>query len=283
MRKGAPSTIYYIIFRSRNTILSYAPIFSEILDGITDECTRSGCRVRTIQINEETDNINEVLEQLRLKDCAGMIFLGTEFTAQICSMFASIPIPKVILDTYFESVEASYVQINNIRGAYSITNYMIGRCNAQPGHLRSSFTIPNFTERQQGFFHALSEHGMNPRNSTEFRLSPTLDGAFSDMLEIIESGKELDRCYFADNDLIAIGAIKALKLRGYRIPEDIAIAGFDNIMESRIIEPALTTVDIPRKYMGQAATRLLLSQIKNPSHYFCKVEVATSLRKRYSV
>ena len=53
------------------------------------------------------------------------------------------------------------------------------------------------------------------------------------MLEIIDRGDHLAECYFADNDLIAIGAIKALKLRGYSIPEDIAIIGFDNITEAK--------------------------------------------------
>lgn len=61
------------------------------------------------------------------------------------------------------------------------------------------------------------------------------------MLEIIDSGTPLAKCYFADNDLIAIGAIKALKLRGYKIPDDIAIIGFDNISEGRILDPSLTT------------------------------------------
>lgn len=89
-------------------------------------------------------------------------------------------------------------------------------------------------------------------------LAPSIEGAFSDMLEIIDSGTPLAKCYFADNDLIAIGSIKALKLRGYRIPQDIAVIGFDNISEGRILEPSLTTIDIPRRFMGQTAVDQLI-------------------------
>ena len=64
------------------------------------------------------------------------------------------------------------------------------------------------------------------------------------------------------NDLIAIGAIKALKLRGYKIPDDIAIIGFDNISEGRILDPSLTTIDIPRRFMGQTAVDQLIRQME---------------------
>ena len=61
----------------------------------------------------------------------------------------------------------------------------------------------------------------------------------ADMLAVIDSGDALADCYFADNDLIAIGTIKALKLRGYKVPEQITIVGFDNISEGRIIDRSI--------------------------------------------
>lgn len=70
----------------------------------------------------------------------------------------------------------------------------------------------------------------------------------ADMLAVIDRGDALADCYFADNDLIAIGTIKALRLRGYKIPEQIAVVGFDNVSEGRIIDPALTTISVPRHY-----------------------------------
>ena len=103
------------------------------------------------------------------------------------------------------------------------------------------------------------------------------------MLEIIDSGTPLASAYFADNDLIAIGAIKALKLRGYKVPEDIAIAGFDNISEGRVIDPALTTIDVPRKFMGQTAAAQLIRELKTPVPHSVKIEVSTTLIKRFSV
>lgn len=103
------------------------------------------------------------------------------------------------------------------------------------------------------------------------------------MLEVIDSGTPLAKCYFADNDLIAIGAIKALKLRGYKIPDDIAIIGFDNISEGRILDPSLTTIDIPRRFMGQTAVDQLIRQMEDPDSHTAKLQISTSLIKRFSV
>lgn len=124
---------------------------------------------------------------------------------------------------------------------------------------------------------------MSTAKSIIHELSPSIEGAFSDMLEIIDSGTPLAGAYFADNDLIAIGAIKALKLRGYKVPEDIAIAGFDNISEGRVIDPALTTIDVPRKFMGQTAAAQLIRELKTPVPHSVKIEVSTTLIKRFSV
>ena len=66
------------------------------------------------------------------------------------------------------------------------------------------------------------------------------------MKELIKAKEELARCYFADNDLIAIGAVKAIKEAGYRIPEDIAVIGFDNIPFSSVFEPSLSTVNVEK-------------------------------------
>lgn len=76
--------------------------------------------------------------------------------------------------------------------------------------------------------------------------------------------------------------MRAFKMRGYKIPDDVAIIGFDNISEGKIVEPSLTTIDIPRKFMGQTATKQLLEQIANPVSHTVKTEVSTRLVKRFS-
>ncbi len=275
--------IYCIIYRAHNAILNYDPIFSQLTDGIEQECRHNDYHLKTLQIYETSDDISRLIEDLRISSCVGVILLGTEISPNVCQEFLQLSVPVILLDTYFDNVNCSSVLINNAQGAYMATNYLIDCRGKQPGHLRSSYVIYNFLQRQNGFHRAIREHGMSVNKSITHELSPSIDGAFYDMLSIIDSKEELASCYFADNDLIAIGAMKALKLRGYKIPEDIAIVGFDNISEGRIIDPSLTTIDIPRKFMGQTAAMQLIRQLHMPISHTVNIQVSTKLVKRFSV
>ena len=211
-----------------------------------------------------------------------MLFRSTEMNAQDFQRFKSLPLPLVLLDTYFETVQTNYVLINNVQGAYLATSYLIKRTRQQPGYLRSSYSIGNFEERAAGFYHAIRSGGMSASKSIVHRLTPSIEGAFSDMMEILEQEEELAQCYFADNDLIAVGAMRALKAKGYRIPDDIAIVGFDNIEFSNIVEPSLTTIHVPKKEMGQIAAERLFHLIEKKETTPVKIEIATRLVKRHS-
>lgn len=120
---------------------------------------------------------------------------------------------------------------------------------------------------------------MSPSCSVIHRLSPSIENAMADMLTIIDSEETLATSYLADNDMIAIGAIKAFKMRGYKIPEDIAVIGFDNISESQIIEPALTTMDVPRLFIGHTAAKVLIKQMNSKRIYPVKVEISPNFQR----
>lgn len=70
---------------------------------------------------------------------------------------------------------------------------------------------------------------------------------------------------------------------GYKIPDNVAIIGCDNILEGQITEPSLTTIDIPREFMGQTAARQLIYQITNPAACPVKIEVSTKRTKKFTV
>ena len=276
-------SIYILFYKTHNAILSYSPIFNELYDGVSSECQNAHYAVKVMQFYEKVDVLADCFSDLHISDCAGIILVGTEIRQDVCRQFLSLRYPLILLDPYFDSLECTSVLINNAQGAYLATDYLIRTTRQQPGYLQSDYSIPNFTQRQEGYFRALKENGMSPSRSIIHRLSPSIEAAMSDMLETIERKDPLAKCYFADNDIIAIGAMKALMLRGYRIPEDISVVGFDNISESRIIEPSLTTMDVPRRHIGRTAAKLLIEQIDTKVVYPSKVEIAARMVKRFSV
>lgn len=275
-------TLYFIIYRKHGAVVADTPFFSQLSQGIDTGCKKHRYYLNVSYLDED-ENTEERLRSMILFDCRGILLLGTEMQERDLAPFLRLKLPLVVLDTYFETLEADYVLINNIQGAYLATDYLISHCRSQPGYLRSSYSINNFRERADGFYKAVRSHGMSTSKSVVHLLSPSLEGACADMLEILDAGEEIASCYFADNDLIACGAIKALRERGFRIPQDVSVVGFDDMPVSTYAEPALTTVHVPKQYMGEAAVRRLAHIIDFQNEVPLKLEVSTRLVRRKSV
>lgn len=269
-----------MIYKKHGAVVADTPFFDQLIKGIESEC-RQACYSLNIHYLYEDDDIPAQLGSLCY--CNGAILLATEMEMRDFQPFDALKMPLVVLDTYFESLKYDCILINNFQGAYQAANYLIRRSKSQPGYLRSSYPVGNFEERADGFYKAIRDSGMSASKSPVLRLTPSLEGACEDMRELLKNGEEPARCYFADNDLIAAGAIRALQEFGYRIPRDVGIIGFDDMPLCVCIEPRLTTVNVPKQYMGKVAVTRLLQIMEPGEHYPVKLEIGTSIVTRRSV
>ena len=279
----ASGAVYLIIYKKHGAVVADTPFFSQLSEGITLGCKKENFNLKVSYIYENEENVERQIEDLRTSDCCGIILLGTEMTAADIRPFLKLDIPVVLLDTYFEELACDSILINNIQGAYIAASYLIKKCPGQPGYLHSSYPIQNFSQRGDGFYNAIRAAGLPVSKSVVHRLTPSVEGAYADMCEILKRGERLASSYFADNDLIAAGAIKAFKAFHYRIPEDISVTGFDDLPISGVIEPNLTTINVPKKYMGEMAAQRIIALIKNPHQPPVKTEISTTLIRRRSV
>lgn len=277
-KKGS---IAFLLYRRHGAVVGDTPFFSALSEGVVNAASASGYQLNMQYLHEE--NCRSELRALLGTDTRGAILLGTELRAEDFAPFSSFPLPLVLLDAYFEGIPRDCVLINNVQGAFTATNYLISKRKQQPGYLRSSYAIGNFEERADGFYKAIRHNGMSTSASVVHRLAPSAEGAYADMRALIEQGEKLASCYFADNDLIAAGAMRAFKEAGYRIPEDIGIIGFDNTSLCEMLEPPLTTVHVPKQAMGQLAVERLITILDRKPSAHVKIEVTTSLVKRGSL
>ena len=291
-------TICFIVYRKNGALVPNSPIiihdehslslpdttfFSQLSEGISLSCKENHYHLH-ISYLYEGDDIANYLNEMRQIGITGLLLLGTEMSKYDILPFADCGIPLVLLDNYFEDLTISSVITNNVQGAYLATNHLIRKRHTQPGYLRSSYRSTSFEERADGFYKAIRKNGMSTSRSIVHDLSPTTDGAYSDMKYILSQKlkPQLANCYFADNDLIAAGVIRALTEANYKIPEDIAIVGFDDMPLCTYITPTLTTIHVPKQYMGEIAVKQLVELIKNPQISPVKIEVATSIKERKS-
>ena len=274
--------ITFVLYKRQGAVVGDTPFFSALTDGIESACAESDFRLHILSVHRD-DDVQKKVAELNYSDCVGVVLLGTEMQPEDFRPFSNLSIPMVLLDVYFDSVEYDCILINNSQGAVLATNHLISRTKKQLGYLRSSYHIENFDERADGFYKAVRKHGMSVSKSIVHRLTPSIEGAYADMTELLKRGEELAACYFADNDLIAIGAMKAFQNKGIRIPDDISIVGFDDLPMAAYLEPSLTTIHVPKKYIGEMAVKRLIELMNHTNRTPVKIEVSTNLVKRRSV
>lgn len=286
-RKGMFNSSYkgslcLVVYKKSGAVICDTPFFADLTEGISIGCKKEHYDL-VIRYLYENEELEEQLYTLSTADFPGIILLATEMDAASLANFARFKTPIVILDAYFETLNYSCVLINNIQGAFLAANHLISRRRAQPGYLRSSYSISNFEERADGFYKAIRANGMPTSKSIVHWLTPSQEGAYADMKALLLAGEEPANCYFADNDHIAIGAITALKEAGYCIPQDVAVVGFDDIPLCECIDPPLTTIHVPKLIMGKTAVKRLIGIVERKNIHPIKIEINTELIRRNSV
>ena len=275
-------SVCMVVYKKTGAVVNDTPFFASVTEGVSIGCRKQNCDmvVRYIYEDEQIDAQVERLNSLQLD---GIILLATEMDAAALQRFSIITCPIVLLDCYLDVLPYNCILINNIQGAYLATSYLISKRRAQPGYLRSAYRISNFDERADGFYRAIRAHGMSTSKSVVHRLTPSQEGAYADMKELIHAGETLAKSYFADNDLIAAGAIQAFKEAGYRIPEDIGVVGFDDMPFCEYFSPPLTTISVHKHYIGEVAAQRLVQILEDRDSVPIKVEINTTLKQRKSV
>jgi len=274
--------IRLVVFKKHGGVLADTDFFSKVIEGIDSASRKSGCNL-LINYVTGTDNRDDLARMLGGSSCDGIILLATEMDAEDVFPFRTLNVPLVLLDSYFESLPLDAVVINNIQGVCEAVYHLIAKGHRNIGYLHSRIHINNFKERHVGVMKALMAANLQLPEENIYLLEPSIEGAAASMRELLKEKRPLPTAFFADNDLVAIGAARALKEAGYKIPDEISIVGFDDMPVANVMDPPLTTINVPKERLGSLAVERLLSQIEQPTEEFVKVEVGTKLVKRQSV
>jgi LacI family transcriptional regulator len=149
----------------------------------------------------------------------------------------------------------------DIRGGVErITSYLVGRGYAPLGTIAGSLDSEIGRARHDAFLAAAAAAGVDVSAAHVAEADFTYDGGRAAMSRLISEDRR-PRAIFAANDLMALGALEACLAADLRVPDDVAIAGFDDIEASRMVTPALTTVVQPGRWMGQEVGRLLVARL----------------------
>lgn len=262
------NTILLVIYKRSGQIVGETPFFEQLMKGVSDATYQSGYHRLSISYFYAQESAGEQIKGLKSVKCAGVILLATEMLSSDVSQFQRLGVPIVILDNWFPTKPVDSIVIDNSHGAWEATRYLISLGHTNIGYLHSRNEIRNFLERKSGWRTAVQGVIENEGNPNRFivRVGSTSQTAYQDMLEYLDGNPDLPSAYFADNDIIAAGCIRAMRERGIRVPEDISVMGFDDAPNLEHIDPPLTTMSVPKEAMGAVAVKRLVNLICGDTH-----------------
>ncbi len=270
------------IFRKHSEVVNDTPFFNALIEGIELEARRNSYKLNIAYISSAT-KIDDIKEDLEKHSINGMLLIGTEMEEADFKPFNEMGIPLVLLDSNFILIDSNYTVLDNHMGVYKAVKHLLDRGHREIGYLKSSVSIVNFEQRYNSYKKTLEDNGEKYNPEFTVSLTPNMNSAYEDMAEYLKGDKNLPTAFMADNDLIAMGAVKALKEYSVKIPEDVSIVGFDDMPFCSMSEPPLTTIKVNKSEFGRLGVDKLIDIVEDNHHCNCKIVLGVDLVERDSV
>lgn len=238
--------------------------FPRIILGIQDELSRSGYRVLITQSGESAAKERENLELLLGNMVEGIIASVTKEggNEEFFQTVIKRGIPVVFFNRVYDLPRASKVMLDDRLLAREATTHLLSQGCRRIAHFTGPLNMQVARNRLAGYRDALKEQGAAVQENLVIESGFNYEDGYNATLKILAEMSPLPDAIFCFNDNLAIGAMKALKEAGRRIPEDIAVVGFSETDLSTLVEPPLTTVAQPRYRMGAEAAKIIVEQIQ---------------------
>jgi DNA-binding LacI/PurR family transcriptional regulator len=282
---GLTKTLRFVACTNSGIVLEQyykQPFFMELIHDIEEQCRARGYSLFFSSVT--TDHLEDAIAVMETEhESNGIILLGTNLTQDQIQLIAKKQPNLVVLDTCLETLNVNFIVMNNVMGAYQAGRYLLDLGHTKIGYVQSNSRMYNFDSRKRGFLQALEEEQLKVDPAHLFTVSPTVVTAQEEFMQKVTDLKDkLPTALFCECDYIAVSVIKSLNELGLRVPQDISIVGFDNIQESTIITPELTTVHVEKGRIAELAVSKLLDMVEHGDMVKIKSFIDTQLVIRKS-
>ncbi len=239
------------------------PFFPGIARGAEDKANESGYSIIFCNSDDKLEVEEKYIETLTKKMADGIIIAHSSNSEKMSEILERCKVPIILIDRdfYSENIRGK-VLVDNLEGAHKGVTHLINKGYKKIAFLSGSLKTKTAKDRLDGYKLALKESNIKyDENLVKFG-EYKIEWGRNGVKELLNENKLID-AIFCGNDLIAIGAMKELKEKGYIIPNDIGVMGFDDIYLAGLVEPSLTTIRQPNYNMGYKAMELLLDNINN--------------------
>lgn len=255
------------------------PYFPHLIQGIAKGCNQydQTLALFLVATKEDEEKIFPRVSRRGLLD--GVILQAGHHGDPMIGRMINTSIPLVFVGRPFQSEDVSYVDIDNVDGSYNAVAHLVRLGYERIGTIAGPAHSTVGIDRRQGYLNALGERDVPVDETLIAEGDFTETGGYSAMQDLLQAKPD---AVFAASDIMAIGAMRAVRDAGLAVPEDIAFVGFDDLPLSTPPNPALTTVRQPVYRFGVTAVETLIDLINNGSEPPRRIIMSTELVVRES-
>jgi DNA-binding LacI/PurR family transcriptional regulator len=254
------------------------PYFGRVVGGLMSVLRTAGIQL-ALQIVGTEEQRARLVADLRHGQADGAIVLSLPGNDPLPSMLTDAGVPAVMIGRPAEPIPINYVDLANDSGAAMAADHLVSLGSRAVGMVSGPTGVPASNDRITGFRAAMARHGHAwvPVVAGNF----TQESGESAMRTLLDQHPELDGVFVA-NDLMALGALVALRDAGREVPGDVAVVGFDDSSAAVSASPPLTTIRHPLEDMAAEAAKLLLARVDDPEMRVSSVIYEPALVRRRS-
>ncbi len=257
LRKKRTNTIGVVLPRFNSYFMS------AVIAGMENEANQAGYNLIVSQsqesVKKEITNISTMYNS-RVDGLLVSLACDT-VNSDHFNVFFNKGIPVIFFDRVFKNADYTSIVIDNFKAGYDATNHLIEQGCKRIIHLGGNLKSNVYADRYNGYKQALADNGIAFNKLIEINMlneQAGIDTANNILgMDILPDG------VFASNDISAVAIICRLKESGIRVPDDIAVVGFNNNPVSTVIDPNLTTIDYPGQKIGKVAASTLIKKLDN--------------------
>ena len=278
LRAGSSRILAYLMLDAGN------PFFTDVAKGVEEAARAAGLSVFLCNSNEDADREADYLDLLEQQRVQGILITPIDQNSSRLRKLPSRGTPVVVVDRSIDDSDHCSVAVNDILGGELAIAHLLELGHERIAYVGGPNTIGQVIDRRDGARRALRKAGKPPENLIEITT-----GALT-VAEGRGAGQRLaglpaarrPTAAFCANDLLALGLLQQCVSLGLRVPEDLAIVGYDDIEFAEAAAVPLTSVRQPRQLLGRTAAELLLDESSNPDHEHQRVTFTPELVVRTS-
>lgn len=257
------------------------PFFTSVVRAVEDVAQQRGYSVILCNSDEDVEKELTYIELMLAEQVSGMIVSPTASNNEVYRRLVARRVPVVAIDRRADDVPMDMVVSDNVCAAHKVVSHLIENGYRRIGAVLGIPEASTGAERYQGYVEALAAHGLPLLPELVRSGLPRSQNGYKLTLDLLQQAAPPD-ALFTGNNLLTIGALRAIHECGLRIPDDIAVAGFDELDWMFLVKPALTVVMQPTYAMGRQAAELLLARIDDPERPPQQIVLQPTIKVRES-